>query len=77
MTGMKMWLSSMVEIATDSTMTMPAAAESPPRKASMATPELPLANGTLMTKKSAPMVLPVVRIPLSAMGMTNRLIRNR
>ena len=36
MTGITMWFRNMVEMATDSTITMPAAAEKPPRKASSA-----------------------------------------
>jgi len=35
-TGMIRWLSTMVDVATDSAMTIPAAAEKPPRKASSA-----------------------------------------
>ena len=41
--GMKMWLSSMVEIATDSTMTMPAAAEKPSQESQDGYARMPFA----------------------------------
>ncbi len=69
--GSRMSLESMVDSATDSTMTIPVAAEAPPMKASSARLGCASASGRLMTKESGVTPGSSSICPASAMGMTN------
>ena len=70
-------LLAMVDTATVSTITMPVAAESPPMKTNSASAFWPAASGSDSTKCSGLPVPWKYSSPASAMGSTNRLIRNR
>jgi hypothetical protein len=68
----------MVESAMVSTITMPVAADSPPMKTSSASQGCSKAIGRVSMKVSASTEPSgKVRRPASAIGITNRLIRNR
>ena len=68
----------MIESATDSTITMAVAADSPPTKAAMVKMLEPACSGSASTNMSLS-TLPGAKVsrPASAIGTTNRLISTR
>ena len=76
--GMMMSFDTMIDSATDSTITMAVAADSPPTKAAMVRTLDPACNGSASTNMSLSS-LPAGNVsrPASATGTTNRLIATR
>jgi hypothetical protein len=67
----------MVESAMAATITIEVAAEKPPRKASIASPSWPRLSGSVSTNRSGFSPAGSNSSPTTAIGSTNRLIRNR
>ena len=76
--GMTMSFDTMIDSATDSTITMAVAADSPPTKAAMVRMLEPACSGSASTNMSLS-TLPAGNVsrPASAIGTTNRLIATR
>ena len=76
--GMTRWFEIMIATATDSTITIAVAAESPPRKATSATWPAPSFSGSASTVMSRS-ISPGAKVarPASASGMTKMLMRTR
>ncbi len=76
--GMTMSFDTMIESATDSTITMAVAADNPPTKAAMVSTFDPACSGSASTNMSLSM-WPAGNVsrPASAIGTTNRLISTR
>ena len=76
--GMTMSFDTMIESATDSTITIAVAADRPPTKATIANTLDPLCSGSASTNMSLSISpLRKVKSPASAIGTTNRLISTR
>ena len=76
--GMTMSFDTMIDSATDSTITMAVAADRPPTKAAMVSTLEPVCSGSASTYMSLSTV-PAGKVsrPASAIGTTNRLISTR